>query len=201
MLTRRICITIKSFISWQSLPLHSQPWYVIQWCYSEEKSDPSDSYSILLFLHNISLFVHFYMNILLIMVIELSRVHSARLIWNHKYDFRSKLHGTRFNYQTSLHPFWNRPNTGLGQFKNFIDAVLSWFEIKIHPFFGGKNKSFGNKGCKIFHMILFVFHFPPIRLVTLNKPWNLIGCFVFSVASSMAGKMMRFKAKNGVICE
>ena len=140
MLTRRICITIKSFISWQSLPLHSQPWYVIQWCYSEEKSDPSDSYSILLFLHNISLFVHFYMNILLIMVIELSWVHSARLIWNHKYDFRPKLHGTRFNYQTSLHPFWNRPNTGLGQFQNFIDAVLSWFEIKFIHFLGEKQE-------------------------------------------------------------
>ena len=96
--TRRICITIKSFISCQSLPLYSQPWYVIQWCYNEEKSDVSDSYSILLFLHNISLFVHFYMNILLIMVIELSQVHSAHLIWNHKYDFRPKLHGTRFNY-------------------------------------------------------------------------------------------------------
>ena len=26
---------------------------------------------------------------------------------------------------TLLHPFWNRPNTGLGQFKYFIDAVLS----------------------------------------------------------------------------
>ena len=26
-----------------------------------------------------------------------------------------------------LHPFWNRPNTGLGRFKYFIDAVLSWF--------------------------------------------------------------------------
>ena len=38
-------------------------------------------------------------------------------------------------------------------------------------------------------------------LVTLNKPLNLIGCFVFSVASSFAGKMMRFKAKNGAIRE
>ena len=26
---------------------------------------------------------------------------------------------------TLLHPFWNRPSTGLGQFKYFIDAVLS----------------------------------------------------------------------------
>ena len=37
--------------------------------------------------------------------------------------------------------------------------------------------------------------------VTLKKPWNLIGCFVFSVASSLAGKKMRFKAKNGAIRE
>ena len=31
---------------------------------------------------------------------------------------------------TLLHPFLNRPNTGLGQFKYFMDAVLSRFEIK-----------------------------------------------------------------------
>ena len=159
MLTRRICITIKSFIGWQSLPLYSQPQYVIQWCYSEEKPDVSDSYSILLFLHNISLFVHFYMNILLIMVIELSRVHSAHLIWNHKYDFRPKLHGTRFNYQTLLHPFWNRPNTGLAQFKNFIDAVLSWFEIKFIHFLGEKTRVLETKVAKFstWYSLSFIF--------------------------------------------
>ena len=61
------------------------------------------------------------------------------------------------------------------------------FDIKfIHFFFGGGgvrgggNKSFGNKSCKVCHMILFVFHIPVIWLVALNKPWNLIGCFVFS---------------------
>ena len=108
---------------------------------------------------------------------------------------------TRGSITTLLHPFWNRPNTGLGQFKYFIDAVLSRSEIKFIHFWGGKSKSFGNKSCKICHMILFVFHFPAIWLVTLNKPWNLIGCFVFSVASSLAGKKMRFKAKNGAIRE
>ena len=46
-----------------------------------------------------------------------------------------------------------------------------------------------------------VYHFPAIWLVTLNKPWNLIGCFVFSVACSLAGKKMWFKAKNGAIRE
>ena len=90
---------------------------------------------------------------------------------------------------------WNRPNTGLGQFKYFIDAVLSRFEFKFIHFFsfffffwGGGRNSFGNKSCKICHTILFVFYFPAIWLVTLNKPWNLIGCLVFSVASSLALK-------------
>ena len=69
---------------------------------------------------------------------------------------------TRDSIITFLHPFWNRPNTGLGQFKYFIDAVLSRFEIKFIHFLGGKNKSFGNKSCKIYYMILFVFHFPAI---------------------------------------
>ena len=97
---------------------------------------------------------------------------------------------------TLVHPVLNRSNTGLGHFKYFIDAVLSKFEIKFIHFLGGKNKSFEKKGCKICHMILFIFYFPAIRLVTLYKPWILIGCFVFTVASSLAGKMMRFKAKN-----
>ena len=108
---------------------------------------------------------------------------------------------TRGSITTLLHPFWNRSNTGLGQFKYFIDAVLSWFEIKFIYFFGGKNNSFGNKSCRICHIILFVSHFPAIWSTTLNKPRNLIGCFVFSVASSLAGKKTRFKAKNGGIRE
>ena len=40
---------------------------------------------------------------------------------------------------------------------------------------------------------------PAIWSVTLNKPWSLIGCFVFSVASSLTGKKMRFKAKNSAM--
>ena len=91
--------------------------------------------------------------------------------------------------------------TGLGKFKYFIDAVLSWSEMKFIHFFGWKSKSFGNKSCKICHVILFVSHFPAIGLVTLNEPWNLIGCFVFSVVSSLVGKKTQFKAKNGAICE
>ena len=50
-------------------------------------------------------------------------------------------------------------------------------------------------------MILFVFHFPAIWLATLNKPRNPIGFFVVSVASSLAGKNMQFKEKNGAIHE
>ena len=69
---------------------------------------------------------------------------------------------TRSSITTLLHPFWNRPN--------FIDVVVSWFEVKfIHFFFFGGDKSFGNKSSRLCLMILFVFHFPAIWLVTLNK--------------------------------
>ena len=109
---------------------------------------------------------------------------------------------TRGSITTLLNPFWNRPNKGLGQFKYFINTILSRFEIKFIHFLGGKNKSFGNKSCKICHMILHVFHLPAIWSVTLNKPWSLIGCFVFSVASSLAGtKRCDLKQKNCAIRE
>ena len=48
-------------------------------------------------------------------------------------------------------------------------------------------------------MTLFVFHFLAIWSVTLNTPWNLIGCIVFGVASSLAKKKMQFEAKVGAI--
>ena len=86
----------------------------------------------------------------------------------------------------------------IAQIQDLVSSKISlmqyWASLKLNSsIFGGeKNKSFGNKGCRICHMILFVFHFPAIRLVTFYKPWNLIGRFVFSVASSLAGKMMRF---------
>ena len=109
---------------------------------------------------------------------------------------------TRGSITTLLHPVWNRPNKGLGQFKYFINTILSRFEIKFIHFLGGKNKSFGNKSCKICHMIIHVFHLPAIWSVTLNKPWSLIGCFVFSVASSLAGtKRCDLKQKNCAIRE
>ena len=43
---------------------------------------------------------------------------------------------TRSSITTLLHPFWNRPRTGFGQFKYVINVVLSWFEIK-SSIFGG----------------------------------------------------------------
>ena len=111
---------------------------------------------------------------------------------------------TRGSITTLLHPFWNHPNTGLSKLEHFIDAVLSRLEIKIILFFweggGWRIRVLETKVAK-FATILFVFHFPAIRLVTLNNPWNLIGCFVFSVAPSLAGEKMRFKAKNGAIRE
>ena len=127
-----------------------------------------------------NVFIHFrYLDRVaqLIMVIELSGVWAGivRVIWNHKYGFRPNC-TTGGQLPFLLYPFWNCSNNGLAQFRYFIDAVLSRFEITFILFFWGGNKSF-----KICHMILFVFHFPAIWLVTLNKPWNQIGCFFFLV--------------------
>ena len=51
-------------------------------------------------------------------------------------------------------------------------------------------------------MTLFVFHFPAILIVyfkeDLKSDW--LFCF-FSVASSVAGKKIQFKVKNGAIRE
>ena len=65
------------------------------------------------------------------------------------------------------------PNKGLGWFKYFIDVVLSRSE----------NSS--------------IFWGEKVRVLETK----LIGCFVFSVASSLAGKNMQLKAKNGAIRE
>ena len=46
---------------------------------------------------------------------------------------------TRGSITTLLHPFQNcRLNTGLGQFKHFIDAILSRSEIKFMSIFLGE---------------------------------------------------------------
>ena len=119
---------------------------------------------------------------------KIEQVHSASSIRNHKYDFRPKLHDTRFNHHfiTSI----------LKSHKYRTWAVQIFYWCSTEPVWNWINPS-----CKICHMIFFIFHFPAIWLVTLNKPWNLVGCFVFCVAFSLAGKKMRFKAKNGAIRE
>ena len=123
------------------------------------------------------------------MVIELSGVQFG-LKWYAWFEITSMILDKNCTTRgsTLLHLFWNRPNTGLGQVLYFIHAVLSPFEIKFIHFWGGKNKSFGNISSKICLTIRFVYHFPVIWLVTLNKPWNLIGCCVFTEPSSLAGK-------------
>ena len=66
---------------------------------------------------------------------------------------------TRGSITTLLHPFWNRPNTGLGQFKYFIDAVLSRSEIKFIHFRRGKSKSLETKVAKFatWYSLSFIF--------------------------------------------
>ena len=68
------------------------------------------------------------------------------------------------------------------------------------PFFGGKKQELRNKSCKICHMILCL-SFSCNLIGYFKQALNLIGCFVFSEASSLAGRKMRFKAKNGAIRE
>ena len=63
----------------------------------------------------------------------------CNLVWNHTRDFKIERARfeitsmisdqnctTRSSITTLLNPFWNRPNTGLGQFKYFIDAELQY---------------------------------------------------------------------------
>ena len=64
--------------------------------------------------------------------------------------------GLKHHFITSI---GNCPNTVLGQFKYFIDAVLSLSEIKFIHFWGEKVRVLETKVAK-FGMILF--HFPAI---------------------------------------
>ena len=70
-------------------------------------------------------------------------VHSASSIWNHKYRILDQNCTAWGSITTLLHPFWNCPNTELGQFNYFIDVVLNRSETKFIHFLGGKAKSFG----------------------------------------------------------
>ena len=66
---------------------------------------------------------------------------------------------TRGSITTLLHPFWNRPNTGLDQFKYFVDAVLSRFEIKFIHFGEGKIRVLETKVAKLatWYSLPFIF--------------------------------------------
>ena len=124
----------------------------------------------------------------IIRVISKSNERAAQV----RFEITSMISDQNYTTQGSIttlsHPFWNRPNTGPGHFKHFIDAVLSGTEIKFIHFWGGGGggevRVLETKVAK-FATWYSVFHFSAIWSVTLNKPWNLIGCFVFSVASSL----------------
>ena len=66
---------------------------------------------------------------------------------------------TQSSITTLLHPFWNRPNTGFGQFKYFIDVVLSWFEINFIHFLGRKIRVLKTKVAKFatWYSLSFIF--------------------------------------------
>ena len=69
-------------------------------------------------------------------------------------------------------------------------------KIKFIHFLGGNNKKLERKVAKFATW----YSMSSSNLIGyFNKPWSLIGCFVFSVASSLTGKKMRFKAKNGAM--
>ena len=79
-----------------------------------------------------------------------------------------------------------------------------WAGLKLNlsTFWGEKLRVLETKVAK-FATWYSVFYFPAIWSVTLNKPWNLIGRFVFSVASPLLGKrwdlqqkMLRFMNKS-----
>ena len=68
---------------------------------------------------------------------------------------------TQGSITTLLHPFWNSSNkyrTWSVQIFYWSSTELVWNQIQL--FFWGKNNSFGNKSCRICHIILFVSHFP-----------------------------------------
>ena len=131
---------------------------------------------------------------------KIERARSVSSIWNHAYDFSPKLHDTRFNY-LSITSILKSPKYRLGQLNYFIDAVPSRFEIKFIHVIEGKKYEFWKQ--KLQNL--------PHDTLCLSFAWNLIGYFkqalksdfffVFSVAFSLAGKKMRFKATNSAIRE
>ena len=66
---------------------------------------------------------------------------------------------TRGSITTLFHSFWNRPNTGLGQFRYFMDAVLSRAEVKLIHFCGEKVRVLEAKVAKFgtWYSLSFIF--------------------------------------------
>ena len=75
-----------------------------------------------------------------------------------------------------------------------------WAGLKLNSsiiFWGEKIRVFETKVAKsaTWYSLSLIF----LQFDWLNTPWNLIGYFVFGVASSLAGKKMQFEAKGGAI--
>ena len=109
---------------------------------------------------------------------------------------------TRGSITTLLHPFWNCPNTGLGQFKHFIDAALSRFEIWfVHLLEGGGGITVLETKVAKFATILFFFHFPAIWLFSLKSLEIWLVVLFLLWPSHWLGKRCDLKQKNGAIRE
>ena len=122
---------------------------------------------------------------------------STSLIWNHKYDFRPKLHDTRFNYHfiTSILKSQDLVSSN-------ILLMQYWAGLKLNSsIFGGEKVRVWKQKLQNLPHDTLCLSFSCNLNGYLKQALNLIGCFVFSVASSLAGKKMQFKAKNGAICE
>ena len=144
------------------------------------------------------------------MAIKLSRVQFGlksyvwfqnRMSAKHNFDlkslvwFQTKI--ARHEVQSPLHCI----HFEIAQIQDLVSSNILFY-LSSSTFFGGGGevRVLETKVAK-FATSYSVFHFPAIWSITLNKPWNLIGRFVFSVASPLPGKKMWFKAKNGAIHE
>ena len=87
----------------------------------------------------------------------LIRAEIIRLIWSHKYDFRPKLHDTRFNYHFITSILKSPKNrTWLVQIFCWCSTELVW---SIYPFFGEKIRVLETKVAKFatWYSLSFIF--------------------------------------------
>ena len=87
----------------------------------------------------------------------LIRAEIIRLIWSHKYDFRKKLHDTRFNYHFITSILKSPKNmTWLVQIFCWCSTELVW---SIYPFFGEKIRVLETKVAKFatWYSLSFIF--------------------------------------------